>query len=233
MFLCGLHLIFGTHVSSSSIRSFIQRMRAHIYNTRGGVLAGENIICFSMDNLLTSTNIKYQNGDGRSVSYLHATVRNVKRIVECTLPDCEQIKNFKTELDHLSQKIVAPWHFPCFSDGLSLSIQTKDYNLLSKVSSYSDLMESNKNVEAYLKLVSKCIGLKMVDQTISTNFFVHPVSGIEGDSATNHSHRHTMMHMFARLSRTGLINDAKSFQSSVVNSYNKNASEKVTSCSYL
>jgi len=53
---------------------------------------------------------------GTHVSAAYATVQNVKRIVACDLPDSEVIQNFRTVLNHVNQKIVAPWQFPCFSN---------------------------------------------------------------------------------------------------------------------
>jgi len=80
------------------------------------------------------------------------------------------------------------------------------------------------NVKVCNELISKCIGFKFIYQTISTRFDVHAVDGI--GRATLHTDRHTVMHMFARLSRMGILKDVNKFQSSVINSYNHNAAVK-------
>ena len=90
--------------------------------------------------------------------------------------------------------------FQAFLCVLSAHVDIHDFPLLLKVSNVS---QSHTNVESYFELLRKCIGLKMIRQTISTKFDVHQVSDMTGNKQP--SKQHMAMHMFARLARTGIL----------------------------
>ena len=192
-------------------------MRDNMHTRRSAVLNAQSIVVFTMDNSQINCSVKYQKGTGKSVNYMHATVRNVKRVNEFVLQTGFLQGSFRNDVEYTEQKIIAPLDLPCFSDDIRID-EITTFGLLSGV---SDVSGSHGFVDSYLLLLNKCTGLKMIRQVVSTNFDIRQVASIavmeDGPK---------VLRMFARLSRPGILMSALNFQKNIVNLYNPYAKEK-------